>query len=66
MAETIMEKVKERDEEMHESLVELNVDVKIILIDWIMTLFSRIFQIDSILNIWDLLLAHRMKSYILE
>lgn len=40
--------------------------MKIIVIDWIMTLFSRVFQLDSILNIWDLLLAHRMQSYILE
>lgn len=61
-----MDKVKDRDEEMHESLVEIHIDVKIIVIDWIMTLFSRIFQLDSILNIWDLLLAHRMQSYILE
>lgn len=44
----------------------MNIDVKIIVIDWIMTLFSRVFQLDSILNIWDLLLAHRMQSYILE
>lgn len=44
----------------------MQIDVKIIVIDWIMTLFSRIFQLDSILNIWDLLLAHRMKPYILE
>lgn len=44
----------------------MNIDVKMIVIDWIMTLFSRVFQLDSILNIWDLLLAHRMQSYILE
>lgn len=35
-------------------------------INWVMTLFSRCFQLDSILNIWDILLANQLVSPILQ
>lgn len=37
-----------------------------IVMEWVMTLFCRVFQLDSIPNIWDILLAHRLTSNIVE
>lgn len=38
----------------------MKIDFKMIVMEWIMTLFCRIFQLDSILNIWDILFTHRL------
>ena len=43
----------------------MNIDLKMIVREWIMTLFCRIFQLDSILNIWDILFTHRLTRNIL-
>ena len=34
-------------------------------VNWVMTLFTRCFQVDSILNIWDILLANDLTEGIL-
>ncbi len=34
--------------------------------EWVMTLFCRVFQLDSIPNIWDILFAHRLTPAIVE
>lgn len=37
-----------------------------VVMEWVMTLFCRVFQLDSIPNIWDILLAHRLTTTIME
>ena len=34
-------------------------------IGWIMTMFTRCFQIDSILNVWDIIFANKVSPSIL-
>lgn len=43
----------------------MKIDLTMIVMEWIMTLFCRIFQLDSILNIWDILFTHRLTHSIL-
>jgi hypothetical protein len=43
----------------------MKIDLTMIVMEWIMTLFCRIFQLDSILNIWDILFTHRLTHNIL-
>jgi hypothetical protein len=47
-------------------LAELQVDVKMVVMEWVMTLFCRVFQLDSIPNIWDILFVHRLTPTIAE
>jgi hypothetical protein len=42
------------------------VDMKMVMMEWVMTLFCRVFQLDSIPNIWDILFAHRLTPTIVE
>jgi len=42
------------------------IEPKIYVVNWIMTMFTRIFQFDSILMIWDILLANNVSRKILE
>ena len=46
-------------------LLTSEIDVKMLAVSWIMTLFTRCFQVDSILNIWDILLANKLSESIL-
>lgn len=34
-------------------------------INWVMTMFSRCFQLDSILNVWDIILANQLSQDIM-
>jgi hypothetical protein len=47
-------------------LVEMKVELEMIVVEWVMTLFCRIFQLDSILNIWDILFTHKLTPTIVE
>ena len=44
----------------------MKIDLKMIVMERIMTLFCRIFQLDSVLNIWSILFTHRLTHNILE
>lgn len=37
-----------------------------VVMEWVMTLFCRVFQLDSIPYIWDIFLAHRLTTNIVE
>jgi hypothetical protein len=42
------------------------VEPKIYVVSWIMTMFTRVFQFDTILMIWDILLANNVSRTVLE
>ena len=39
-------------------LLENEIDMKMLAVNWVMTLFTRTFQVDCLLSIWDILLAN--------
>jgi nucleosome binding factor SPN SPT16 subunit len=44
----------------------MKIDLNMMIVEWVMTLFTRIFQLDSILNIWDIIFAHKATPAIIE
>lgn len=54
------------DEELSTVLRENEIEPKSFVVRWVMTLFTRCFQLDSILNMWDILFLHNLSPHILQ
>jgi hypothetical protein len=50
---------------LHEFLDENKLDYKLFVLDWIFSLFTRCFELDTIGKIWDVLLLNGMEEKIL-
>jgi hypothetical protein len=54
------------DEDLFSLLKENEIEAKTFVVRWVMTLFTRCFQLDSILNLWDILFLHQLSPHILQ
>lgn len=61
-----MKKMKIKLARLYNFFIENNLDIKIIIVGWIMNLFTRLFKFDSILCIWDILFVNKVSLNILE
>lgn len=66
MCNRVSEKIRKLSPETWDLMVANEVEFKILVVNWVMTMFSRCFQLDSILSIWDILLANQLSSSILQ
>jgi hypothetical protein len=61
----VSERVKKLSPEVWDLLTAHEIDMKMLVVNWVMTMFSRCFQLDSILNVWDILLANNLNHSIM-
>lgn len=61
-----MLKMKAKLTRVYNFLTDNNLDIKINIVSWIMNLFTRLFKLDSILIIWDILFVNKLSLNILE
>jgi hypothetical protein len=64
--QSVEQKLKKMSSELWHLLAANEIETKIYVVSWVMTLFTRSFQLDSILNVWDILLANNLSPAILE
>jgi len=56
--ETFLYLLSERMPELHQKLQQLNLSCHIFLFEWIVTMYSNIFDLDFAIRIWDNILFH--------
>jgi hypothetical protein len=66
MCNKISDKIKRMSPEVWDLLNAYDIDTKIYVVGWIMTMFCRCFQLDSILSIWDILFANNLCQAVFE
>jgi len=58
--------MRTKQSRLYKFLNENDLQIKIIVVGWIMNLFTRLFKLDSILWIWDILFVNKLSLNILE
>jgi len=61
-----MQKLNSKLPQLHKLFTDNKINIQINIVSWIITLFTRLFKLDSILIIWDILFVNKMSLYILE
>ena len=59
-AERVLSAVGQLDPQLHSHLVRVGFDVRAVVTGWTMTLFARIFALDTLLQVWDILFASQL------
>ena len=65
MCVRVEDRLKKIGSDVYHVLLANEIEAKMYVIGWVMTMFTRCFQIDSILNIWDIIFANKVSPTIL-
>ena len=63
--ENFEHRVRRGDENLYLRIKKEKIDVRIFLLNWIMTLFTRVMDLDLVARLWDILLCNELSEKII-
>lgn len=53
-------RLRRGNEKLYFKIKEVNLDVRLLLLNWVMTLFTRVMDLDLVGRLWDIILLNEI------
>ena len=64
-AEKVLATLGQLDPPLHSHLLKVEADIRAVVTGWTMTLFAKIFALDTLTQVWDVLFARQLTQEVL-